>query len=583
MTQLLNSNKANLKNNKNVSTGSLNSLPSPPSQKNIQLQIGKTSSKNAVIHTSDVKMTESNIQSSYQTRRRGSIDYSEINRKRPHPDYEEDDEEEEKNNSASKKIRLQHQHNHNDNDNDNDNNIELNIEPETQSLNDQNILKKSMKIRREYFCNNYPTLVITPVNGHLLKSQTAIVRLFGRNIKGLANKLKAHTFSSTRKTIYVHFTNQVQYDELHGLETKFNEQQLSKVSNAKDDNNNNDNEEQRKQLRLPKCFIFSKNYVQEQKVKRNEEVNNPEINRDVILKNVSLRETEDEIMETLHEMNLNIAKVERFKGLPIVKVTFSTSEDVKRILQEKEIIIGYNVVECHLFDKFRSRPRSHFIQCRKCFGLNHMAKDCPKKKICKYCGMYNHTTDQCYKKGHPGKYKCALCKGKHPSDSILCPVIQKVRTSIGINFSRREKQIIDKKERQKETRVKDQERRNDDNTKQSSNVIRILQRPHAKESYRNIVVPQSPKQNGQIEQQENRKNSIQQQQQKSFPRNNQLIKEQKGVNIQPNEIAQLKQEITELRSTIQSLASIIQELYPLIQMKRSQIASQETNSMEFDQ
>ncbi|ETN98594.1 hypothetical protein RFI_38898 [Reticulomyxa filosa] len=49
--------------------------------------------------------------------------------------------------------------------------------------------------------NKLPTLV----NGQSMKSQTSILKIFGKNGKSLSTKIKAHTFSSTWKTVFVHF------------------------------------------------------------------------------------------------------------------------------------------------------------------------------------------------------------------------------------------------------------------------------------------------------------------------------------------------------------------------------------------
>ncbi|ETO12418.1 hypothetical protein RFI_24958, partial [Reticulomyxa filosa] len=175
-----------------------------------------------------------------------------------------------------------------------------------------------------------------------------------------------------------------------------------------------------------------------------QEISNPETNRCMILKNVSTRKSPQEVVDTLEELGYEVEEVERFKGMPVVKVIFSNAKDVQRALQEKVITIGFNEAKCETFDKYRRRPRSHFIQCRKCFKLNHFAKDCKNSKICKYCGRRNHiseilTTFQMY----------VLCKGQHSSNSILCPVIQKTRNAIGVNLSRREKKFIEKKEQVK--------------------------------------------------------------------------------------------------------------------------------------
>ncbi|ETO03112.1 hypothetical protein RFI_34298 [Reticulomyxa filosa] len=37
------------------------------------------------------------------------------------------------------------------------------------------------------------------------------------------------------------------------------------------------------------------------------------------------------------------------------------------------------MVKVELFDKSKSRPKSHFKQCKKCYRLNHIVRKCPKK------------------------------------------------------------------------------------------------------------------------------------------------------------------------------------------------------------
>ncbi|ETO13880.1 hypothetical protein RFI_23483, partial [Reticulomyxa filosa] len=89
-----------------------------------------------------------------------------------------------------------------------------------------------------------------------------------------------------------------------------------------------------------------------------------------------------------------------------------------------------------------------------CFGLDHFAKDCVKKKKCKYCGRFNHSSDYCFHKKNKKRQRCILCKDNHASDLIICPVIQKTRQQIGIKLSRREQQIIQKKDQLKQTETK---------------------------------------------------------------------------------------------------------------------------------
>ena len=43
-------------------------------------------------------------------------------------------------------------------------------EKKNEEINENNVWKKNRKTRRQFFCNSFPTLVITPVNGRLLTS-----------------------------------------------------------------------------------------------------------------------------------------------------------------------------------------------------------------------------------------------------------------------------------------------------------------------------------------------------------------------------------------------------------------------------
>ncbi|ETO05729.1 hypothetical protein RFI_31667 [Reticulomyxa filosa] len=65
------------------------------------------------------------------------------------------------------------------------------------------------------------------------------------------------------------------------------------------------------------------------------------------------------------------------KKIPMVMVTLSKSEDVMKILQDKDLQNVYTIAQAVLFDKNKSRPKSYFKQCQNCFKLNHVAKECP--------------------------------------------------------------------------------------------------------------------------------------------------------------------------------------------------------------
>ncbi|ETO02853.1 hypothetical protein RFI_34560, partial [Reticulomyxa filosa] len=295
---------------------------------------------------------------------------------------------------------------------------------------------KSRKIRREYFCNKLPTLVITPVNGILFKSQTSVLKLFGQYGKNI----KAHIFSTTWRTMYrLKCSKRLLW---HSIK---NNNQLWKT--------------QKKQHRIMLCSVFSSNYVKSQKEKRLHDVKNPDVNIYVLLK--------------------NRGKSIAFKDLPMVKVLFANSQDVRQLLQTGSIQIGFEHASCEPFDYNRNRPKSHFRQCRKCFGLNHYANECTRKQKCK----------ELLHKRKQSKYKCILCHGKHTSDSVLCHVIQKVRKDIGVNLSRKEKLFILKKEQKGNP--------TENKTGQKTNNIQILSKNKESESTRKVDAPKFDQQDKQ--------------------------------------------------------------------------------------
>ncbi|ETO00447.1 hypothetical protein RFI_36997 [Reticulomyxa filosa] len=72
------------------------------------------------------------------------------------------------------------------------------------------------------------------------------------------------------------------------------------------------------------------------------EIENPQTNRCILLRNVSIIESPQEIVDTLEELGYEVEEVERFKGMPVVKVTFIKAEDVQRVIEEKVITIGFS-------------------------------------------------------------------------------------------------------------------------------------------------------------------------------------------------------------------------------------------------
>ncbi|ETO01376.1 hypothetical protein RFI_36064, partial [Reticulomyxa filosa] len=235
------------------------------------------------------------------------------------------------------------------------------------------ICKFKSRYRHNFLCSSSPTLAITSIQAKELKSATSVIKLIGLNNRHqLSSDVIAHTFSGNLRTLYVHFAVNVNAQHLQQLCETFNKKQLESDSDEKSEN------KFKKSKRQPKCQIYLRNYVDEIKKRKQQEIFNPELNEIVLLKNVQIRESEKEIKETLEEYVYSVEQVKRFNRMPM-------------ILQDKDIQIGYAMTQVILFDKNKSRPKHHFKQCRNCFKLNHIAKECPsKRKTCKYCGLKNH-------------------------------------------------------------------------------------------------------------------------------------------------------------------------------------------------
>ncbi|ETO00500.1 hypothetical protein RFI_36939, partial [Reticulomyxa filosa] len=165
-------------------------------------------------------------------------------------------------------------------------------EKKNEGINEKNVWKQKMKRRKDFFCKNYPTLVIGPVKGHQLKSQISILKIFGKKGKTLAELIKANIFLMTWKTVFIHFQTSTTQQQLENLVHNFNEMQQ--------ENEQKENEENIKKQKLQ---------------------NAPSTTLDII----KIRN-----QKNLEVLELNVEKVERLKGLPMVKVTFSNTNDAKR-------------------------------------------------------------------------------------------------------------------------------------------------------------------------------------------------------------------------------------------------------------
>lgn len=346
------------------------------------------------------------------------------------------------------------------------------------------------------------------------------------------------------------------------------------------------------------CQLFQKDYVALQKSKRQAEVLNTETNHQVILKSVPLRESNEDIKEILEEYGYHVKEILRFKSLPIVKVTLSSSEEVRKILEATDIQIGYSTVKVEMFDKYKSRPVSHFKQCKKCFKLNHIAKECPsKKQRCKFCGLTNHGKDQCIHRNNPRNYRCVLCKGNHPSDSVLCPTIQSIRNQLRINFTKKEKVILKKygpKQNQQDvvqiqlksknvqglsTLSYAQKANNNQKRKHNKrfniNLSNLENNEIESDVKENIEIPDIVPKNISIVPKGKRNQKNRKKYKKKILKNKQ------------NEMSNLQKEMEEMKSTLQELTIFMKSLTPLLHrlgvgtLARSEINLSQTQNIEY--
>ncbi|ETN99284.1 hypothetical protein RFI_38197, partial [Reticulomyxa filosa] len=303
---------------------SLAILPNP--NDTISTNINKLSSlgqskSNAMNDNYDIDMnTNSN------NCRRLSVDLYVPTRKRKRPNENED--QSDRNESARKKMR---QH------------YELNVvsfsqkeqdskeEMKNEEINENNIWKQKMKVRKEYFCKKSPTLVI---------GQWSIDEITNIGTEDIC-----------------------QYQELDKIAKNFNDMQ---ISSEEKENKSENIETKAIKSRSPKCSVFSSSYVAEQKHKRAQEITN----RCVLLKNFFTRETEKEIIETLQEMEYDVEK-RRLLALDITWQNVSTMINIEVVQDQCKNCFGLN----H-FAKDCVKKR----KCKFCGRTDHGSDDCYHKR-----------------------------------------------------------------------------------------------------------------------------------------------------------------------------------------------------------
>ena len=191
-----------------------------------------------------------------------------------------------------------------------------------------------------------------------------------------------------------------------------------------------------------------------------------------------------------------------------------------------------------------------------------MPKRVPEPSRCKYCGMRNHVSDKCFHKRNITRHRCVLCRGNHASDSIICPVFQKTRTNIGINLSRREKQVISRKEGKITILSK--------KPNEKTWSARVAPKPRNDSIFpANLNVAAAHEHKRNEEKEEEKKPPTIQPKLQPQPKKQRQQRRKRNYNNDPqDEVSQLRNEIAELRSTVHELTKFFKQLAPLLQSQQ---------------
>ncbi|ETO17035.1 hypothetical protein RFI_20298, partial [Reticulomyxa filosa] len=207
-------------------------------------------------------------------------------------------------------------------------------------INFDNMWKFSSRSRYNFLCSSSPTLVITPIQIKEFKSPISVLKFLG---------LKS--FQEVLLTIYVHFAVNASVQQI--CDTFDNKKALDE-----DEKSENQFKKSKRQIKYQ--------IIDETMLRKLRNENN---------KKYSIQF--GKVKRSQRNIGYSIDQIKLFNRIPMVMVTLSKSEDVMKILQDKDLQNVYTIAQAVLFDKNKSRPKSYFKQCQNCFKLNHVAKECP--------------------------------------------------------------------------------------------------------------------------------------------------------------------------------------------------------------
>ena len=264
------------------------------------------------------------------------------------------------------------------------------------------------------------------------------------DMKGVRSRLRAHRMALHGKTLFLVFDPNTEDAILESLITSFNDRAQSMtladfesfVQRNEQGQKNEDSDNTEAPFNQPTCFRYSKQHKEVVNARRQIEVNDPNINKCIMLRNVSLYENMSDIQTELElQLGFKIDKLQRWKNQPMAIATVRTSDQVNSFLHHKQLYIGYNLVQAEPYNKYKPRQKGHFRQCKKCFWLNHSSYKCPNQQHCACCAKPGHDRTECRHRHDKSRHRCRVCRGRHMSDSLICPKAIKIRSRLGITLS----------------------------------------------------------------------------------------------------------------------------------------------------
>ncbi|ETO23583.1 hypothetical protein RFI_13598 [Reticulomyxa filosa] len=122
--------------------------------------------------------------------------------------------------------------------------------------------------------------------------------MFGKKAEKSDDNIFAIIFQHYWRTLYVHLSKSVRNSDLEEISNRFNDMHSKElVQNlSKDDD--------KVQFITPKCCIFQKSYQEESKKKSIEDLNNLNLNRYVLIKNITYLNQKKKYLNFLRNINI---------------------------------------------------------------------------------------------------------------------------------------------------------------------------------------------------------------------------------------------------------------------------------------